>query len=305
MEIFQKMKTFNMWMASVFILLLTRTEGQVISENIIETEAASRRTMTTSYVAEHTYLGYSYEQGSVWPQPQEEERDKDTKYTLDPKSFEFKSSKEHNEILKNAFNRYKDLTFPDKSLEPREKLDKLEKIVVIVEDEDQKLDVDSDESYELTVEAPTVNLRSVSVWGALRGLETFSQLVFENQTNYMIHKNKIKDQPRFKYRGFLIDTSRHYLSLQVIFQFLDAMAYSKFNVLHWHIVDDPSFPFVSQEFPQLHKEGAFHPKTHVYDPDDVKDIIQYAKFRGIRVMPEFDTPGKIITCLCFFKYLHQ
>src|SRR5205807_284459 len=96
--------------------------------------------------------------------------------------------------------------------------------------------------------------------------------------------------PRYTFRAVHMDTSRHYQPMKIILANLDAMAYNKFNVFHWHIVDDQSFPFQSKTFPQLHIKGAYSPK-HVYTYEDIAKVIQYARMRGIRVIPELDSPG--------------
>jgi len=239
---------------------------------------------------------------------------------------------------------------------------------------DQSLNLATDESYELQVDAPESKIVANTVWGALRGLETFSQavdriqvphdvavaagvdpLLLHETTNgadelgwlrrplwhlleafqgalghhhhhrhkhhhrhhkhhrrhrkhhrkhhkkhhkhgqgsksfWIINATVVRDAPRFHHRGLLIDTARHFLPVSVIMGQLDAMEQAKLNVLHWHLVDDQSFPLQSAAVPSLSLEGAFAVEA-VYSPQDVAAVVAYAHARGIRIIPEIDTPG--------------
>jgi len=159
------------------------------------------------------------------------------------------------------------------------------------------LNLDTDESYTLSVQAPNSQLTAQTVYGALRGLETFSQLVVHTGMQYyQLNQSKIVDFPRFAHRGILIDSARHFQQLSAIYKTLDAMAYSKFNVLHWHIVDDQSFPYESMVYPYLAQNGSWNGSpSHIYTQADIFGILQYAQDRGIRVVPEFDTPGHTLS----------
>jgi hexosaminidase len=166
-------------------------------------------------------------------------------------------------------------------------------VSISVQNTSEALNTETDESYTLSVASNSIQLNGVTVYGALRGLETLSQLIIYNfeQASYEISfaPISIKDFPKFPYRGLLIDTSRHYLPVSTLKMLIDSMSYSKLNVLHWHIVDAQSFPLEIKSFPLLWK-GAWSVRER-YSQKIVNELVDYARDRGVRVIPEFDGPG--------------
>ena len=144
------------------------------------------------------------------------------------------------------------------------------------------------ESYRLDVTNRQALLTASTVVGAIRGLETVLQLLSNDRRGFFLPGVKIEDQPRFPWRGLLIDVGRHFEPVAVLKRNLDAMAAVKLNVFHWHLSEDQGFRVESKKYPKLHQLGS---DGNYYTQEQVKDIIAYARDRGIRVVPEFDIPG--------------
>uniref|UniRef100_A0A8C7MS52 Beta-hexosaminidase n=1 Tax=Oncorhynchus kisutch TaxID=8019 RepID=A0A8C7MS52_ONCKI len=231
--------------------------------------------------------------GSLWPLPQKVQIST-VVFKLSGASFHIFDAKASSSgascrLLQNAYRRYDEYIFTSSRKQGQNKSKKalasdMSELQVWITSADSECDsypsVTSDESltqYSLCKLYQYFNNNSI--------LHLF---IFSQKS---INRTDIHDFPRFAHRGLLLDTSRHFLPIKVILANLEAMAWNKFNVFHWHIVDDPSFPYLSRTFPQLSQHGAYHPYTHVYTPSDVKMIIEFARLRGIRVVPEFDTPG--------------
>jgi hexosaminidase len=145
-----------------------------------------------------------------------------------------------------------------------------------------------DEAYELTVTDSSATLNAPTPLGAMHGLETFLQLVQITPTGFAVPAVTINDQPRFPWRGTMIDVSRHFIPVDVLKRNLDGMAAVKMNVFHWHLSDDQGFRAESKKFPKLTGAGS---DGLFYTQDEIRDIVAYAHERGIRVVPEFDMPG--------------
>ncbi|ADV82263.1 beta-N-acetylhexosaminidase [Terriglobus saanensis] len=145
-----------------------------------------------------------------------------------------------------------------------------------------------DESYSLDVQSGKVSLHAKTVFGAMHGLETLLQLVQTQGTDFFFPAVHIADTPRFPWRGLMLDPGRRFLSVEEILRTLDGMAAVKLNVLHWHLTEDQGFRIESKRFPKLHELGS---EGQYYTQEQVRQIIQYASARGIRIVPEFDMPG--------------
>ncbi len=145
-----------------------------------------------------------------------------------------------------------------------------------------------DEGYQLEISGTQAQLTAPTAVGAMRGLETLLQLLTASRDGYGFQAVRIQDAPRFRWRGLLIDIGRHYEPPEVLKRNLDAMAAVKLNVLHWHITEDQGFRVESKKYPKLHQMGS---DGLYYTQEQVKEIVEYARQRGIRVVPEFDIPG--------------
>jgi len=144
-----------------------------------------------------------------------------------------------------------------------------------------------DESYKLVVSAKGVELTAPNALGVLHGLQTFLQLVHVTPRGFAAPAVTIDDQPRFPWRGLMIDTGRHFQPLSVIERNLDGMEAVKLNVFHWHLSEDQGFRVESKVFPLLTEKGS---NGQFYTQEQVKHVIDYAQERGIRVVVEFDMP---------------
>jgi len=145
-----------------------------------------------------------------------------------------------------------------------------------------------DESYTLEVNSTGAKLNAANPLGTLRGLQTFLQLVDVTPDGFAAPSLTVKDQPRFAWRGLLIDVGRHFIPVDVLKRNLDGMEAVKMNVLHLHLSDNQGFRVESKKFPKLQEQGS---EGLYYTEEEIRDLISYARDRGIRILPEFDMPG--------------
>jgi hexosaminidase len=148
--------------------------------------------------------------------------------------------------------------------------------------------VKANEGYRLEVNKDIIKICASTSMGAMRALETLTQLLTKDDQGYFFPGVVIEDKPDYPWRGLLIDVVRHFIPMSTLYRNVDAMAMAKMNVLHLHLTEDQGFRIESKKFPALHEKGS---NGQYYTQAEMKRFVEYASDRGIRVIPEFDMPA--------------
>ncbi|KAJ5899901.1 hypothetical protein N7495_004645 [Penicillium taxi] len=169
----------------------------------------------------------------------------------------------------------------------------IQTIQVSVVDANADLQHKVNESYtlEVTDTAGSVKIHAQTIWGALHAFTTLQQIIISDGKGGLIIEQpvKITDAPLYPYRGIMVDTGRNFITVPKILEQIDGMALSKLNVLHWHLDDAQSWPVQMHTYPEMTKD-AYSPRE-IFTESDIRRVIDYARARGVRVIPEVDMPG--------------
>ncbi|KQC28509.1 family 20 glycosylhydrolase [Flagellimonas eckloniae] len=177
------------------------------------------------------------------------------------------------------------------------------------------VELKTSESYQLYIKKDSIFLNAKTAAGAFRGIQTLRQLIPEKSNDtitdyplWLIPTGKIFDEPKFEYRGTMLDVSRHFFSVDEVKKYLDIIAYYKFNVLHLHLSDDQGWRIEIKSWPKLTEVGG---KTEVgggvggyYTQEDFKELVAYAAERHITIVPEIDMPGHTNAASVSYPFLN-
>ncbi len=174
------------------------------------------------------------------------------------------------------------------------------------------------EGYQLRSDARGVIVQAATEAGLFYGAATLSQLLTSGK-NGQLPALKIDDAPRFSWRGLMLDSARHFQSLDEIKRVLDAMAEQKLNTFHWHLTDDQGWRMEIKRYPKLTEvgscrlpagdggrdpaTGAERPYCGFYTQDQIREVIAYAAARHIQVIPEIDVPGHATAAIAAYPEL--
>ncbi|PPK87765.1 hexosaminidase [Neolewinella xylanilytica] len=188
-----------------------------------------------------------------------------------------------------------------------------------------------DEAYRLDVNADGITVDAGSLHALVYGLQTLRQLLppaFEDSTTvtdvaWEIPQLTIEDEPRFAWRGLMLDVSRHFFPVEYIKETIDRMAFLKLNTLHWHLVDDQGWRIEIKKYPRLTEMGAWRVDQEAiawnaretndpaaeatyggyYTQAEISEVVDYAWRRGITVVPEIEMPAHVMSAIAAYPWL--
>jgi len=175
-------------------------------------------------------------------------------------------------------------------------------------------------AYDLDVTSNGVNVRGQNAEGTFYGMQSLIQLLPAAKSNSLaIPFVTIHDQPRFQYRGLMLDCGRHFFPVPFIKKYIDFIALHKMNYFHWHLTEDQGWRIEIKKYPMLTQKGAFRNGTITgyypgtgndhdisggfYTQDDIKDVVAYAAKRYITIVPEIEMPGHASAAIAAYPEL--
>lgn len=173
------------------------------------------------------------------------------------------------------------------------------------------------EAYSLTVSDKGVEITGNDA-GVFYGIQTLQQLLVEDDGKVRIPHVTVNDEPRFGYRGLLLDVARYFYPVEFVKEYIDLMAQYKINTFHWHLTEDAGWRIEIKKYPELTKIGAWRNSTqwgHVltdqdrlphggfYAQEQIRDIVRYAADRHVTIIPEIDLPGHTMSVLATYPEL--
>ncbi|MDG5800050.1 glycoside hydrolase family 20 protein [Marinilabiliaceae bacterium ANBcel2] len=181
------------------------------------------------------------------------------------------------------------------------------------------LSSDNPEAYKIKVEEQRVTVTGASEKGVFYGIQTLRKSIpVKNSTQIVFPLVEINDEPRFLYRGMMLDVARHIFSVEEVKTFIDMLALHNINTFHWHLTEDQGWRIEIKQYPKLTEIGSQRSETVIgrntgeYDgepyggyftQEEVLDIIDYARKRYINVIPEIDMPGHMLAALASYPEL--
>lgn len=181
------------------------------------------------------------------------------------------------------------------------------------------VDKDKKEDYEINVAENFMSVIGKDDAGLFHGIQTMLQLI-QNSKDGKIPAVKIKDYPKFAWRGMHLDVCRHFFNVDEVKQYIDYLAMYKLNTFHWHLTDDQGWRIEIKKYPKLteigskRKEsmmGAYVDNTfdgkpygpYFYTQEQIRDVVKYAQQRHITVVPEIEMPGHALAALSAYPEL--
>lgn len=174
---------------------------------------------------------------------------------------------------------------------------------------DSTLSAESDEWYMLGIQKHFIIISAKTPKGLMHGIQTFLQIIPKHDGSVSLPGLLIRDEPKFPHRGLLLDCCRHFWSVDVVKKYIDLLAYYKMNVLHWHLTEDQGWRLEINKYPKLTEIGAWRMDEDgsryggFYTQEDIKDIVKYASFRHITIIPEIELPGHSLAALAAYPHL--